>query len=84
VVLTFKTNPGGLKLSDLTFNESARATPFSVTVVVGSTNSVSAPSPQTFNRSTYYFTSWSDGGPASHDVVAPATNATDTASYRKR
>jgi PKD repeat protein/glucose/arabinose dehydrogenase len=84
VVLTFKTNPGGLKLSDLTFNESARATPFSVTVVVGSTNSVSAPSPQTFNRSTYYFTAWSDGGPASHEVVAPATNATYTASYRKR
>jgi glucose/arabinose dehydrogenase len=52
VVLTFKTNPGGLVLSDLVVNEAPRTTPFSVTVVVGSANSVSAPSPQQFNKST--------------------------------
>jgi PKD repeat protein len=85
VVLTFKTNPGGLKLSNLSFNESAQATPFSVTVVVGSANSVFAPSPQTFNRSTYYFSSWSDGSTDStRTVVAPAVNTTYTATYRKR
>jgi PKD repeat protein len=84
VVLTFKTNPGGLKLSGLSFNEAAQTTPFSVTVVVGSANSVSAPSPQTFNRSTYYFSSWSDGGAQSHTIVAPATGRTYTATYRKR
>jgi glucose/arabinose dehydrogenase len=84
VVLTFKTNPGGLKLSGLSFNEAAQTTPFSVTVVVGSANSVSAPSPQTFNRSTYYFSSWSDGGAQSHTIVAPATSRTYTATYRKR
>jgi len=84
VVLTFKTNPGGLALSDLVVNEAPRSTPFSVTVVVGSANSVSAPSPQTFNRSTYYFTSWSDGGPQSHTITAPAVNTTYTATYRKR
>src|SRR5215813_6933207 len=53
-VLTFRTNPGGLVLSDLVVNEAPRTTPFSVTVVVGSANSVSAPSPQQFNKSTYF------------------------------
>jgi len=84
VVLTFRTNPGGLKLAGLSVNEAAQPTPFSVTVVVGSQNSVSAPSPQTFNRSTYYFSSWSDGGPQNHILVAPTTNTTYTAVYRKR
>src|SRR5262249_34418966 len=36
VVLTFRTNPGGLVLNDLVVNETARTTPFSATVVVGS------------------------------------------------
>jgi glucose/arabinose dehydrogenase len=84
VVLTFRSNPGGLALTDLAVNEAARATPFSITVVVGSTNSVSAPSPQPFNKSTYFFVSWSDGGPQSHTIVAPAVNTTYTAMYRKR
>ena len=84
VVLTFRTNPGGLVLSDLVVNEAPRTTPFSVTVVVGSANSVSAPSPQQFNKSTYYFTSWSDGGPQSHTITAPTVNTTYTATYRKR
>jgi hypothetical protein len=84
VVLTFKTNPGGLVLSDLVVNEAPKSTPFTVTVVVGSANSVSAPSPQPFNRSTYFFTSWSDGGPQSHTITAPAVNTTYTATYRKR
>jgi glucose/arabinose dehydrogenase/PKD repeat protein len=84
VVLTFKTNPGGLVLSDLVVNEAPRTTPFSVTVVVGSANSVSAPSPQQFNKSTYFFNSWSDGGPQSHTITAPAVNTTYTATYRKR
>jgi glucose/arabinose dehydrogenase len=84
VALTFKTNPGGLVLSDLVVNEAPRTTPFSVTAVVGSANSVSAPSPQQFKKSTYYFASWSDGGPQSHTITAPAVNTTYTATYRKR
>ena len=84
VVLTFKTNPGGLVLTDLVVNEAPGVTPFSVTVVVGSANSVSAPSPQTFNRSTYNFVSWSDHGPQSHTITAPAVNTAYTATYRKR
>jgi glucose/arabinose dehydrogenase len=85
VVLTFKTNPGGLVLTGLAVNDEVPSTtPFSVRVVVGSANSVSAPSPQQFNKSTYYFTSWSDGGPQSHTITAPAVNTTYTAIYRKR
>jgi hypothetical protein len=58
-------------VAGLTFNnEAAQSTPFSVTVVVGSQNPVSAPSPQTFNRSTYFFSSWSDGGPQNHTITS--------------
>ncbi|MEU7531025.1 PQQ-dependent sugar dehydrogenase [Saccharothrix sp. NPDC042600] len=84
VLLTFKTNPGGLRLSGLGFNESARTTPFSVTVIVGSANSVSAPESQVVNRSTYTFSSWSDGGAKEHTIVAPSVATTYTAYYRKR
>jgi len=84
VVLTFRTNPGGLVLTDLVVNEAPRTTPFSVTVVVGSANSVSAPSPQQFHKASYLFTSWSDGGPQSHTITAPGVNTTYTATYRKR
>jgi glucose/arabinose dehydrogenase len=84
VVLTFRTNPGGLALTNMVVNEAPRATPFAVTVVVGSANSVSAPSPQQFNKSIYNFVSWSDGGPQSHTITAPAVNTTYTATYRKR
>jgi hypothetical protein len=83
VLLTFKTNPGGLVLDDLVVNEAARTTPFSATVVVGSANTVSAPSPQQFNKSSYFFSSWSDRGLQSHTVTAPAVNTTYTATYRK-
>jgi hypothetical protein len=83
-LLTFKTNPGGLALSGLGVNESLVRTPYSVTMVIGSSNSVSAPTSQTFNKSTYNFVSWSDGGPQSHTIIAPAVNTTYTATYRKR
>jgi glucose/arabinose dehydrogenase/PKD repeat protein len=81
VVLTFQTNHAGLKLA---VNSTAQTAPFSTTVVVGSSNSVSAPSPQTVNNSTYYYSSWSDGGAQSHVIVAAATDTTYTASYRRR
>jgi len=67
----------------LAANSTALAAPFSTTVVVGSNNSVSAPSPQMVNGSTYSFASWSDGGAQSHTIVAPATNTTYTANYNQ-
>jgi len=81
VKLTFRTKPVRLKLA---VNATAHKAPFTITVVVRSANSVSAPSPQTVNGSRYRFISWSDGGARSHTIVAPATNATYTATYRGR
>ena len=84
VSLTFRTNPGGLRLANLTLNASAQTTPFTSTVVVNSANTISAPPTQTVNRSTYNFVSWSDGGAATHTITAPSTATTYTATYRKR
>ena len=84
VALTFRTKPGGLKLANLTVNESPQTTPLTVTVVVGSANTVTALSPQTLNKATYVFQSWSDGGAQSHTITAPATATTYVAAYRRQ
>jgi hypothetical protein len=79
VELSFLSNQAGLKLM---VGGTASTTPFSRTVIVGSKNSVSAPSPQTVDGTTYNFDSWSDGELQSHDIVAPdAATATYTATY---
>lgn len=69
VTLSFATSPPGLELVS---GPDAQATPFTRTVIVGSSNSVSAPSPQARSAVAYAFDSWSDGGAQSHNVVAPA------------
>ena len=74
VDLTFNTVPSGLQL---TVGSSSGTTPFSRTVIQGSTNSVSAPSPQ--GSST--FASWSDGGAQTHVITAPTAATTYTATY---
>ncbi|MGW0811379.1 LamG domain-containing protein, partial [Nonomuraea sp. NPDC002799] len=63
------------------FNSEQTTTPFTRTVIAGSGNSISAPSPQTSGGQSHTFTSWSDGGAASHQVVAPATATTYTAVF---
>jgi glucose/arabinose dehydrogenase len=78
VALTFQTDPAGLHL---TVGSASGTTPFSRTVIAGSNNSVSAPSPQTLGGINYGFASWSDGGAQSHDIVAPEAAATYTATY---
>ncbi|HEU5330751.1 MAG TPA: PKD domain-containing protein, partial [Thermomicrobiales bacterium] len=57
--------------------------PLTRTVIVGSVNSLAAPSPQTINGVPYYFAGWSDGGAQGHNVTAGTTNATYTSSWRK-
>jgi PKD repeat protein/glucose/arabinose dehydrogenase len=79
VVLTFQTTPGGLLL---TVNGSSARASFSRTVIIGSSNSLSAPTPQTKAKKTYSFMSWSDGGAQTHTIVAPAVATTYTARYR--
>ncbi len=78
VTLTVASSPGGLTVG---FNATSAAAPIVQTVIVGSSNSISAPSPQTLGSVAYTFQSWSDGGAAAHNVVAPATNRTYTATF---
>jgi len=81
VNLTLKTSPTGLKIG---FDQLQAATPFTRTVIVNSANSVSAPSPQTLNGSTYVFDHWSNGMDRTDVIDAPATNTTYTATYRRQ
>lgn len=78
VDLTFNTAPTGMQL---TVGSSSGTGPFTRRVIVGSSNLVTAPATQTLGASTYSFTSWSDGGAASHSIVAPAAAASYTANY---
>jgi PKD repeat protein len=79
--LTVASNPTGANVG---INEIAGAAPLTKQAVIGSTNSISAPSPQTIGGSTYTFSSWSDGGTQTHNVVAPATDTTYTATFAQQ
>jgi glucose/arabinose dehydrogenase len=79
VTLTFQTNPGGLQL---VVGGTPATAAFTRTVIVGSRNSISAPSPQLKGKKNVGFVSWSDGGAQTHDITAPATATTYTARFR--
>jgi glucose/arabinose dehydrogenase/PKD repeat protein len=79
VSLSFASNPSGLSL---TLNSASATTPFTRTVILGSSNSISAPTPQTLGGLTYNFGSWSDGGARAHSVTANGS-ATYTATYQR-
>jgi PKD repeat protein len=81
VVLTFATTPGGLRL---VVNGSEAPTTFTRTVIIGSSNSISAITPQTKGKQTYTYSSWSDGEAQTHNIVAPATATTYTARFKNR
>ena len=76
--LSFQTSPTGLQLA---VGSSSQAAPFTRTVILGSTNTISATTPQTLNGTNYTFVSWSDAGAQSHNIVANAS-ATYTATYQ--
>ena len=78
VDLTFVSNPPGL---NLTVGATSQVAPFTRTVIRGSTNTVSAPTPQLYNSVPQAFSSWSDGGAQTHVITAPATARTYTANY---
>jgi len=78
VTLTVNTNPTGLTA---VLNGASGIAPFGRTVILGSRNSISAPSPQTRGRKSWTFRSWSDGGAQTHDVVANGS-ATYTATFK--
>lgn len=77
VSLNFTSNPSGLSI---TVGGQSFVTPFSRTVIAGSANTITAAAQG--NSSAYYtFANWSDGGAGSHEIVAPATNATYSATF---
>jgi glucose/arabinose dehydrogenase len=78
VDLTLASVPSGL---DLTINGRTATAPFTTTVIEGSTNTISAPSPQTAGGSSWTFSSWSDGGAATHTIDAGSADATLTATF---
>ena len=80
VNLTFQTTPGGLQL---TVGGTMGTASFTRTVIVGSTNTVSAITPQTKGKQTYSFVSWSDGGAQTHPITAPAAATTYTARFKR-
>ena len=67
--LTFNTNAAAPVT--LAVNGAAAVTPFSRTVIIGSSNSLNAQSPQTIGSTTYTFNSWSDGLPQLHEDHGP-------------
>jgi glucose/arabinose dehydrogenase len=77
VALAFESSPGGLQL---VVNGLTGTAPFTRTVINGSTNTISAPTPQSLNGTQYVFSSWSDGGAQSHNITA-TTSATYRATY---
>ena len=80
VDLTFGTSPAGLTLA---VGSTTQPTPFTRTAILGSTLSVSAPSPQASGGTAYEYLSWSDGGAQTHSIVANASTSY-TATYRLR
>ena len=78
VGLALQTVPAGLRLS---IGGASGTAPFSRTEIVNSQTSLSAPVAQQLNGKTYHFVSWSDAGAATHNITAPATPRTYTATY---
>jgi glucose/arabinose dehydrogenase/PKD repeat protein len=80
IQLSFGSSPSGLSLA---VGSTSQPAPFTRTAIVGSTLSVSAPSPQASGGNTYEFVSWSDGGAQTHNIVA-STATSYVATYRVR
>jgi glucose/arabinose dehydrogenase len=79
VELTFATSPAGLRLQ---VNAETIAGPTTVTSWEGWLLSVGAPTSQTDGLGrTWLFTSWSDGGAATHSIGTPSSAATYTATF---
>ena len=78
VAVTMASQPSGLQL---TLGSRTAATPFTSTVIAGSTLSLSGASSQTLSGATYAFSRWSDGGARTHNVTLGTTSRTYTATY---
>ncbi len=81
VALNFETHPAGLQIA---LNSSVASAPFNRQVIIGSTNSISAPSPQVVNGIAFEFESWSDGGGQAHNITAGSASATYSAKFKNK
>jgi hypothetical protein len=76
---TVATSPSGLHV---VVDGATYGGPQTFTWVVGSTHTISAPSPQSGGAGTQYvFLSWSDGGSQGHTISAPSSSTTYTANF---
>ena len=81
VTLTLLSEPSGL---ELTLDGQPVTTPYAEQSGVGTTRTIGAPFSERLNKTNYTFVSWSDGGAETHVITTPATDATYTATYRKK
>ncbi|MEW6471142.1 MAG: PQQ-dependent sugar dehydrogenase [Actinomycetota bacterium] len=73
-----RTVPAGLTL---TLDGAVATTPFTFTGVEGVVREIGAPSPQAAQGGSWRFASWSDGGPAVHEISTPRDPVTLTATF---
>jgi PKD repeat protein len=78
VNLTFTSDPNK---AQITVGSFTGTTTFTRTVIIGSSNTVSALTPQRIRGKTYVFSRWSDGSAQTHTIVAPATPTTYSATF---
>jgi hypothetical protein len=78
VPITVQSQPAGLQL---TIGQLSGTAPVTSTLIVGSSTTVSAPSPQTLAGTGYAFSNWSDGGGQTHNISAGGAARTYTATY---
>jgi glucose/arabinose dehydrogenase len=76
--ITLASNPVGLQLL---LDGTPFTAPQTVANVVGMIRSIGAVTPQTSGGTQFTFSSWSDGGAATHEITVPATNTTFTANF---
>jgi glucose/arabinose dehydrogenase len=77
-MLDLLTDPPGLQVSAYGLAEPA---PTSHTVIAGANLVVSATTPQVVEGTTYNFSGWSNGQPASHNLIMPDNNLVLTATF---
>jgi glucose/arabinose dehydrogenase len=80
VNLTVASEPAGLALN---IDEDSGPGPIVHEAIVGSTTTISAESPQVVGPTSYGFAAWSDGKAQSHEITAPSTDTTYTASFEE-
>jgi glucose/arabinose dehydrogenase len=78
VNLTYNSVPSGLNVS---IDGVVRQTPYVVDDLKGFRHTLAAPN-QSNGGTSYSFTSWSDGGAQSHDIVVPTTNQSYVATFQ--